>query len=746
MTIECIFDFETRSPEPIAHGTDKYSTRSEPLLLTWSLMDLSRPEPAQPHIEYHDWTETDDPQLPREFERILAESDIPLVAHNCPFDRAQFLGPLRAWTPYLPAERFRCTRAQAYAHGLPGALEALPGVLGLPPETVKFSEAGARLIQLFCVPKNFAPDGSALYHDRHSHPTEWEDFKCYAIQDTRSLRAVRRALPRINYEGQHLEVWCLDQLINNRGFGFDSELAEAARGLLDRAKTQLRGRVSVETGGAVQSPTQRTKLLAWLESKGFEVPNLRAATIREMLEADDLDPIVRFVLESRLEAAKASGAKYGKGLSMQVGGRIRHAHQFSGAGRSGRFSHKGYQPGNQVRPVVNGAGAKAGKTLPVPASFCLDILVPGIKEDRVLDSPLIYGEPHTACANALRCAIVAAPGNELTDADYSGIEARGAAWLADEAWLLDAYLAQDRGKGADSYKMLVHRFFGIPMEEINDHWRQIGKVVRLAFQYGAGVGGLVTMAAQYNMDLDSIAALVLSFATAEQLKKADRMWRKAFLKGEDFGLEPDTYRACDVLKQVYREAEKRITQVRYDIDKAVHGAMENPGTAFKAAKSIIFRTSSNLTIVLPSGRRLLYWRPEYINLREIDPETLEETERRTLTFMTPRGKSWVREKAWNGLFFNNIDQGTCADILRAGLIGVHKDTLTVEAIARYLHTLPPEQRTAIVLHVHDAVTTDTPIGSYSLKRQQAAMINASPWAKGFPLAASGWVGPRYHYK
>jgi DNA polymerase len=749
VTFECIFDFETRSPEPISYGTDKYTTQSQPILLSWTLLDTDRPA-WDPPVELHDWTATDDPQLPREFEYILKQQDVPLVAHACPFDRAQLLSPLRAWTPYLPVTRFRCTRAQAYAHGLPGALEVLPAVLGLPPETVKFSEVGHRMIHLFCVPYGFYEnergDSVPHYHDRHSHPVEWAEFCGYAKQDTYSLRAVRRALPTVNYQANNLATWWLDQMINNRGFGFDVELAEAARELLEKGKARMRPKITAATGGALEMPTQRAKLLAWLETKGIVAPNMRAATVRELLDADDLDPIVRFVLEARLEASKSSGAKYGKGLNAQVGGRLRHCIMFSGAGRTGRFSHKIFQPGNMMRPVADGAGKNEGKTVPVPAEFCLEVLVPAIKRGLVLNEPLLYGEPHSAAANALRCAIIAAPGNELLDADYAGVEARGAAWLSGEEWLLESYRAQDRGEGADSYKLLVHRFFGIPMEEINNHWRQIGKVVRLAFQYGAGVGGLVTMAAQYNMDLDAIARLVLGFASPEQLKKADKMWRKAFLGGQDFGLEPDTYRACDVLKQVYREAEKRVTQVRYDIDKAVTHALENPGQAFYAARSTMFYAPGCLAIVLPSGRRLLYWRPEYIQIKEIDPETLEESSRKTLTFMTPRGKGWIKEKAWNGLFFNNIDQGTCADILRDGLRAVHTDTLTVPEIARYLATLPPEQRTAICLHVHDAITADVPRGSYSLERMTNTMVTASPWAKGFPLAASGWVGPRYHYK
>lgn len=734
---ECVIDSETRSSEPISYGTDKYMSAAESII--WTFAVDNDPVTLWDRLG----TDPDPRYIHPDLDRILRDESVTLVAHGAPFDRAAMLNTLRRHTR---ESRWRCTRAQAYSHGLPGALEVLPSVLGLPPSVAKFAPEGKLGINRFCIPYNVDVIGLPMYYDHRSHPAEWADFCRYAVQDTVALRAVRRALPTSNYQAHNLATWWLDQLINNRGFGFDSELAVAARALLDASKGKLAGQTNRATGGAVEKPTQRARLLAWLDAKGFEIPNLKAATVREMLEADDLDPLVRFVLEARLEAAKASGAKYGRGLTMQVGGRIRHAIQFSGAGRSGRFSHKGFQPGNMQRPVANGAGKNAGKTIPVPSEFCLDALVPAIKAGVVLDNPLVYNQPHSACANALRCAIVAALGNELIETDYSGVEARGAAWLANEIWLLDAYAAQDRGEGADSYKLLVHRFFGIPMEEINNHWRQIGKVVRLSFQYGAGVGGLVTMAANYNMDLDAIAPLVLQFAKAEQLKKAEKAWSKAFLAGLDFGLEPDTYRACDVLKQVYREAEKRVTQVRYDIDKAVKQAMDNPGVAFIAARSTIFRTSSNLTIVLPSGRRLLYWNPQYIRTKEVDPETLEATERQVLTFKTPRGKSWVTEKAWNGLFFNNIDQGTCADIMRDGLRAVHADTLTVPRIAAYLATLPEEQRTAIVLHVHDAITTDTPIGSYSAERQGAVMCAASPWAVGFPLVASGWTGPRYHYK
>jgi DNA polymerase len=731
---ECVIDCETRSDNPISWGTDKYMDAAESLIWTFAVDD--DPVTLWDRSEALECGDFD--YVHPDLERIIADESILFVAHNAPFDRCAMIRTLKRYTHI---RRWRCTRAQAYAHGLPGALEVLPGVLGLPTDVAKFAEDGHRLIQLFCIPYAHREDGTPLYHDRRSHPKEWSEFCAYGVQDTRSLRAVRRALPTSNYSGGFLPHWWLDQLQNNRGFGFDPELATSARAMLEEAKAQIRRGVSGATGGAVEAPTQRARLLAWLESKGFEVPNLRAATVREMLDQDDLDPTVRFVLEARLEAAKASGAKYGRGLSaMGRGNRLRFMIQFCGAGRTGRGSHKIFQPGNMQRPTVNGAGKNAGRTIPVKSKYVLDVLVPAIKAGTVLRDDILHGGAHTAAANALRSVIVAAPGNTLYASDFSGIEARGVAWVAGEEWKLEAF----RNK-ADGYKILFSRFFGKPIDEINEHERNAGKAIDLSMQYGAGVGGLVTMAAGYNLDLDDLAKLLLPNASAEHLKKADKAWRRAFMAGMDFGLSPDTYRGCDIAKQMYRESVKLINQVRYDVDKAVRNAIDNPGQAFYAARCTFFCTTSALAIVLPSGRRLLYWQPKVMKIKEVDPETFEEKVRDVITFLTPRGKSWIREKSWAGMYLNNIVQGICtSDILKDAKLALHRDTLTVDTIARYLSTLPPEEQTALVLDVHDEIVLDVPEGSYSLERMQQIMTTASPWAVGFPIAAEGWVGPRYH--
>lgn len=725
----CYYDIETRSHNPIQWGTDVYFERAEMLIASFARDD----GPGQL------WDAIGGEPRPRDLEDAIRDPSCVFVAHNAAFDRG---GSRRLADIDVPVTRWRCTMAQAASHGYPQSLEGVGNALELPPELRKF-DTGKALIQTFCVPY----DGK--YNDRRSHPSKWDDFCAYGLQDGVTLREIHRRLPKVNYEGVNLETWWIDQLINDRGFGFDQELATAARKLLDSQKGRHEKDMAARTDDLVHSATQRAKLLAYFESAGLDIPNMRASTISEWLEHDDIRPEIRYLLEARLEAAKNSGAKYRRGLEMVgEGSRIRYGIRFSGAGRTGRFSGKGFQPHNMQRPTTyltlpNGKRSKK----PVKSDFILSILVPGIKAGKVLDNEAIFGGPNEASANALRCAIVAALGNELVVADWANIESRVLAWIAGESWKLDAYRALDAGMGVDLYKLLFSQFFGKAVDDIDDNERQSGKVSELAFGFGGGVGALVTMAAVYEMDLDSLAAPVWSTATKEQKQKAQRAWKRAFLEGEDYDLDPRTYKACDVLKQAYRTANKCINDLRHEIDRATKTAIKEPGTVFDVARCRIWATSSFLIIIqLPSGRRLLYAKARIEEEAHFDFETGKESFREYISYLTARGKGWVREKAWGGLFIENIVQAIANDVLRAAIRLVHLDALSVPKVRSYLE-LVEGSGTAIALHVHDELALDVPVGSYPVARLISKMttelIEANYWMRGLPLAAKGWCGPTY---
>lgn len=728
----CYYDIESRSRVPIQHGTDKYFSGAEMLIANFARDD------DKPQL----WDTIGGEPVPPDLADAIADPACVFVAHNAPFDRG---GTRRLANIHIPVPRWRCTMAQAASHGYPGSLDMLGKVLDLPPEMQKF-DSGKALIGIFCV-----PDGYGRYSDRRTHPREWADFCEYGNQDVVALREIHKRLPKHNYQGENLETWFIDQLINERGFGGDKELARAACELLGSAKAKHEIKMRKATAGEVASATQRAKLLDYLQRQGLDIPNMRASTISEWLEHDDLSPEIRFLLEERLEASKSSGAKYRRLLEMiGDGDRLRYMIRFSGAGRTGRFSGRGFQPHNMMRPTTYTTKADGTRSkLPVKAKYILDVIVPGIKAGKVLDNEMVYGGPNEACANALRCAIVAAPGNELVVADWSNIESRVLAWIADEEWKLEAYRAVDRGEGVDLYKLLFAQFFGRSVDSIDDQERQSGKVSELAFGFGGGVGALVTMAAGYEMDLDAFAEAVWTSATEERRKKAHKAWKRAFLNGDDYDLEPRTYKACDVLKQAYRASNKAINDLRHQLDDATKGALKQPGSYYDVAKCRIWATGSFLTVQLPSGRRLLYAAPKLHEEKELDLETGKETIREYISYCTARGKGWIRERAWSGLFIENIVQAIAADILRAALRLVHADALAHPRIRSYLELVEGAE-TAIALHVHDELGLDVPKGSYPLARliekMTVGLVVENSWLRGLPLAAEGWVGPIFHKK
>lgn len=724
MTRNCFIDTETRCAVPIHHGTDLYARAAECIIVTWALDN----EPVKI------WDRLANPTMPDELQEILGDWTINLIAHQAPFDRAILNYALKFPTHIA---RWRCTRAQAYAHGLPGALELLGLVLGIGEEHQKQAEAGAKLIQVFCV-----PDKTGKYIQPNDAPEKWEEFKGYAIRDTDALREIYRKLPNHNYRGDNLVLWHLDQLINERGFRIDAPFARTAVKFLAQAKELSDTQLAVRTEGAVTSATQRTRLLEFLQNKWApELQNLTASTVRSLLETDDLHPEMRFLLERRLEAGKSSGSKYKRGLqTMGPGDRICHGLQYGGAGRTGRWSGKGFQVHNMARPVLNVRRPDGRmRLLNVEADYIDQVIMPGIVNGKALTNPEVYGGPNEAAALALRHVIVAAPGNELIVADYSNIESRILAWIAGEEWKLAVYREIDGGAKLDTYKILFSQFFGTPVELVNETERQSGKVCDLSFGFHGGVGALVTMSASYQMDLDILPALVLPRARAEHVSKADRAWRIAFLKGEDYALEPAVYRACDILKQVYRAKNERIDQLFYEIDHATKECCATPDVVKEVGRCKIWVTAKKgtntwLVIQLPSGRRLLYANPSIKKTTTTHPLTGEKEYRSAVTYATARGKTWRREAAWAGLFLENIVQGIANDVLREGLMNVAYDTKDIMA---------NRDTTAIALHVHDEIGLEMPIGTYTVEKLVAAMTRTPSWGEGLPLAAKGWKGPRY---
>lgn len=684
------FDCETYSECDLkTHSTHAYAEHpsTEITVAQWAIDD------GEPVVE--DLTGNEQPSA--KLRKLLLDPSVHVVAHNSHFDRTLIR---HVWGIDVPVERWRDTMIKAMLHGLPGGLEKVGEVLGLPLDQAK-DKRGRQLIQMFCKP---GPRGSKIRRKtRETHPAEWAEFLEYSRQDIVAMRAIDGRLPKWNYRDGHSELalWHLDQRINDRGFAVDLDLAHAATTAAEREKARLKSEVAELTDGAVTSVSKRDQLLKHIvEYYGVELPDMRADTLRRRLEDPELPEAVKLLIAIRLEATKTSTAKYtALTRAASPDGRLRNTLQFAGAIRTSRWAGRVFQPQNMPRPTMKQKDIDAG--IAALKAGCAD---------------LVFDDVMGLTANAVRGCIVAPPGRKLCIADLSNIEGRSLAWLAGEDWKIKAFADFDAGAGEDLYKVAYGRSFNINPKDAVGQKRQIGKVMELGLGYEGGVAAFLTFAAVYNMDLDELADAVHTTAPKEALARAYGVWEWAKKKRRTLGLTQSVYVACEVLKHAWREAHPMTTALWKDVGDAVRQAIRNPGVRFTVRELVIQRDGAWLRIRLPSGRVLCYLQPR-----------IEENEQITYMGVNQYTRKWARIKTYGGKLVENITQAFARDVLA------------------YNMTLIEDCGYEIVLSVHDELLTETPDDPcmFSHEGLAAMMSRVPPWAKGLPLSAAGFETTRY---
>ena len=715
MSKVCWLDLESYSECDLkSAGTHRYAEHpsTEITVAQWAIDDgepvvVDCTEPGHMHGEYLD------------LHKLLRDPAVTVVAHNSHFDRTLIR---HVWGVDVPVERWRDTMVQALAHGLPGSLDKIGHIVGLPADQAK-DKRGRELIALLCKPR---PKGHKLRRaTRETHPAEWAEFLEYSRQDIVAMRAIHRRLPVWNLRegGAELALWHLDQRINDRGFAVDLELAGSAISAVAAETLRIKQEVSDLTDGAVSSPSKRDELLVHiLMEYGVSLPDMRADTLRRRLDDPELPDPVKLLLALRLEATKTSTAKY-KALvnATSSDGRLRNTLQFAGALRTARWAGRIFQPQNLIRPDEKHIAAALGlpklskdddeKSQQVQTYIGLgvDALKAGCAE-------FMFDDVMQLTANLIRSSIVAPPGRKLCIADLSNIEGRGLAVLAGENWKLKAFAEFDQGLGADLYKLAYARSFNVPAADVTKAQRQIGKVQELGLGYEGGVAAFITFAAVYNMDLDEMARAVWATASREALTEAGDMlaWVKK-KKRSTFGLSDQTYIACEVLKASWRAAHPATTALWKNVGEAVRSAIQEPGITFTVRDLKIRRDGAWLRIRLPSGRYLCYTQPE-----------VDEKGQISYMGVSQYTRQWTRLKSYGGKFVENITQAWARDVLAANMPAVEAEGYQ------------------IILGVHDELLTETPdTDDFSHERLAQLMATPPAWAPGAPLAAAGFECHRY---
>jgi DNA polymerase len=720
-------DLETFSEVPIRDGTYKYAQNCRVMLWAFALEDgpIYVWDLVNRRLHWMDdlsgaWAESVLPSklgdVPVLIQDILTDPETLVWFHNGgQFDFPVIDYQLPNFGGMIKPERRRDTMVQAYAHSLPGALDKLAEILGVHEDKRKHTR-GRQLIQLFCKPQDeaFQKKYGTKRAGHDTHPQEWQEFVEYAAQDIVAMREAHRLMPMWNYKGKQVDLWLADLRMNGRGFAVDLALARGAVKLDGLVQKRLAKEVSDATEGDVESATQRDALLAYiLAEHGVALPDMRADTLERRLNDPDLPDEVKELLRIRLQASMNSVSKYAtvlKGVSAD--GRLRGCSQFRGAGRTGRWAHRMFQPGNLPRQTMKYELIEYG----------VDCIV----HDDLDGLDMVFASPKALMSNAIRGTIIAPPGRKLVVADLANIEGRVAAWLAGEDWKLQAFRDFDAGHGHDLYILAYAKSFNVDPDTVGDPSpeRQIGKVEELMFQYGGGVGAWITGAATYGIDLDKMTEQVWPVLPGWAVEEAEEFleWLCRNIKDPTeakilkvrYGLRESTFIACDAIKRLWRAQHPKICSYWKELEDTVRLALDNAGTTYACRKVKVRRDGQWLRIGLPSGRALCYPNPG------VDDGGIYYTGQNTYT------RKWGRVRTYGGKLLENIVQAVACDQFAEPIVAIEQ--------AGYL---PVEG-------VHDEWITETFDDPKFTAAELARMMCMDlGWNEGLPLAAKGFETYRY---
>lgn len=712
------------------------------------------------------WDCTESPTMPRELRKALRRVSRKkakiVMANGLLFDR---LVIREKWGIDLPVCQIEDTMIMAFRHALPGSLDMQCQVLGVDAEHAK-DKAGKALIKRFCkpTPKTY----KIRRYTRETHPEEWAKFLRYAALDIIAMREVYWRIPDWGNTPKEDEILLIDQLINDRGFYVDVDLARAAIKAVQAHKEELKEEAWERFGGKL---TGNDFLPALRDlAPAFTIHNAQKSTLNDLLEDPDFPDEGKVLIEMRLGASSTASTKYNplvNGLSAD--GRRRGCLQYGGAKRTLRWAGKGFQPQNLARGEYSDdhEGKIKRREGESDVAFWVrsHMLTNGINS-------LLRGTAHWAydisklTASTVRGCIIPAKGKKFVVADYSNVEGRGLAWIAGEKTALMVFRA-----GRDIYCETAGKMFGLDPEYIKANrkdLRQIGKACELGLGYGGGVAAFLQFAKNLGLDLYAMADVMkgtfpdhiwaaakrgYEYARINEAKRPPKPGKKD--ERPTYILPKNVWLTCDAIKRMWREAHPKTVAFWAELEDAVLCAIRNPGKAYWAGANVrpdgkkalkIVRTKAKhdptfdeerddpnaagwwLKIELPSGRIMSYPGIALSVTTEIDEDT---GKKRTSTRIKYQGENqttrqWGSQYTYGGKLTENIVQALCRDILAWSMPGVEA--------AGY----------EIVLSVHDELITEVPdTDDYTTEELCALMCDLPVWAKGFPLAAEGDIMYRY---
>ena len=438
--------------------------------------------------------------------------------------------PKYGW-PVLKLEQVIDSMAIAAANNIPQSLDDAGTFMD---SEHKKDAAGKRLIMKLSKPSN-----KMIFNEDKDLLIELYE---YCRQDVRTEMAIAAVLRPLSADEQ--AVWELTQRVNLRGVPVDPQELRSAVLAVERAQATIDNELLSMTGC---KPSERAKLLDWLNAQGANMEDLTAKTVTAKLVDTNLNSTVRRALELRQEGSQTSVAKYAKMMEIQREGRIRNTLVYHGASTGRWASRGGLNLQNIARPTISDEQ--------------IELAIPRVFERGV--------GTLTELSSLVRSSIFAPRGKTFVDVDFSSIENRVGVYLAGQKDKVELFR-----KGLDEYKVFASEsLYRVPYESVTKEQRQVSKSAVLGAMFGQGAKGLVKYAEGMGVTLSE-----------GQAKNAVDGYRSSYAKVKEL------WALCEI---------------------AAIQAVENPGNPFAAGGKIIMKVAKNaLWMQLPSGRLICWQRPE----------------------------------------------------------------------------------------------------------------------------------------
>jgi len=357
---EILLDYETRSTCDLTkRGAHVYAADPSTSILCYAWVDVN--ERSKRGV-YRAWPNANEPHPDWVYDPHAA-----IYAWNAAFEIAitKDVATRQFGWPDISADRFVCLMKMAAHAGMPLALDRATVAAGL--EVAK-DMTGHRMMMRWCKPLPQSKADKEAIKAGKTPPVRWADdpaeydiLCAYAEDDARAELGMLDALTGSASDFE-MEMMRIDQRINDRGFRIDTEAAEGAAKIAAEEVKRLNAAMRRLTNGEITTCNQRDRILAFAARHGVDLPNLRSGEVKDTLAGEEHDgaeddlaqvalpPIVRQVLELRVEANKASVAKL-RAMVRGVGtdGRFRGGFAYGGAAKTLRWAGRRVQPHNFSR-------------------------------------------------------------------------------------------------------------------------------------------------------------------------------------------------------------------------------------------------------------------------------------------------------------------------------------------------------------------------------------------------------------